>query len=108
MFERDDVRKKISQFVDVISKRFDIEQVLLFGSHVKECSNMFSDIDLAIISKDFTEKTHLDVLKFLWITASRIDSRIEPMPFSLAEFRNADPRSLIGEIRKTGKVIYKN
>jgi predicted nucleotidyltransferase len=85
---------------------YKITEVFLFGSHAKGTAQEWSDIDIAIVSPNFTGDRFKDSLK---ITPFRreIDVRIEPMPFSPKDFRD-DP-VMAEEIKQTGKrILFKN
>lgn len=107
MSKKNDIKNGIDSYIDIISNKFPIKQVILFGSYAKGKQSKYSDIDLAIVSPKFTDKKHLENLKFLWVEAAKIDSRIEPLPISVSDLKKADPRSFLAEILKTGKIIYK-
>lgn len=107
MPEENDLKKRISHYINSISKKVPVSRVILFGSYAQGRQEEHSDIDLAVFSSKFSNKTHLEDIKLLWTEAAKIDSRIEPLPFSTTEIKNADPRSFLGEILKTGKTVYK-
>ncbi len=77
-----------------------VEKLILFGSYARGKAKKESDIDLCIISSKFGKDT-TDELQFLLKKTRRIDTRIEPIPVSLQEYRNHDS-PLIIEIRKFG------
>lgn len=107
MLKKNDVKKRALFYLNSIARKVPIKQAVLFGSYVHEKANNDSDIDLAIFSPKFSNKTHLEDVKFLWTEAARIDPFIEPLPFPSSEISGADPRSFLGEILKTGKIIFK-
>ena len=45
-------------FLDEIPKTYRLDSAYLFGSHAKGKSNQWSDIDLAVVSPDFSEDLH--------------------------------------------------
>ena len=50
-----EIIEKIQMFLhNVSASGLHIERVLLFGSYTKGTANTWSDIDVAIVSKDFT------------------------------------------------------
>jgi len=71
----------------------------LFGSHAKGTSNQWSDIDLAIVSPDFSEDLYEERLVLMRL-AAEIDDRIEPKPFRPEMFTPIEP--LVDEIQKHG------
>lgn len=76
-----------------------IESAYLFGSYARDLADRWSDIDVAIISPDFSDDRLAERIRLMKLSAE-IDSRIEPVPFHSRDFRDADP--LAGEIIKTG------
>ena len=49
------IMKSIKKYVEKISKYYNIEAIVLFGSYAKGMENENSDIDIAIISSDFND-----------------------------------------------------
>jgi len=76
-----------------------VDSAYLFGSHAKGTSNQWSDIDLAIVSPDFSEDLYEERL-ILMRLAAEIDDRIEPKPFRPEMFTPNEP--LVDEIQKHG------
>lgn len=107
MAKKNDVKKRVLFYLNSIAKKVPIKQAVLFGSYAWGKPGKYSDIDLAIFSPKFSDRTHLKDIKFLWTEAAKIDPQIEPLPFSTSEMKKVDPRSFLGEILKTGKIIYK-
>ena len=95
----DELNKIISNFMEEIQKNFIIDDAFLFGSYAKGTADRWSDIDIAIISSDFSDDLFEDRLKLMRL-ASAIDDRIEPRPFKKELFNAADP--LVNEIQKNG------
>ncbi|MGE5340950.1 MAG: nucleotidyltransferase domain-containing protein [Candidatus Omnitrophota bacterium] len=61
-----------------------ISEAYLFGSCANESNSEYSDIDVALLSKEFTGVRYLDVKKIGRIVRN-IDYHIEIHPFSLAD-----------------------
>jgi len=98
-----DIRKSIERLIMVLRKELKLEAVYLYGSYAKGNINIWSDIDLAIISNDFSNDLHEESSK-LFRLAAGLDDRIEPHPFRVDDFEESDP--LVYEILKTGiKII---
>jgi len=76
-----------------------VDAAYVFGSHVRQAATEWSDIDVAVISSDFTADRFRERVK-LMLLAARIDERIEPNPFRPEDFHSGDP--LANEIRQTG------
>lgn len=97
------VVQKVHSFLQVLRlKGFQIYQAYIFGSYAKGQVNKWSDIDVAIISPQigndrFEERVRLTEL------AISVDDRIEPLPFSLENFKDDDP--FVRQIKAEGVAI---
>ena len=67
------------KYAVAVKANFDYSRMILFGSYAKGNQNEDSDIDIAIILKDFTNV--VDMQFQLMKLRRNIDSRIEPHPF---------------------------
>ena len=77
--------------------------VILFGSYAKGLQSESSDIDIAVVSEDFTDviEDGANLIGLTW----KIDTWIEPHPVTMNEF-NEVSTPLIKEIKETGiKVV---
>lgn len=96
------VLKIIKKFVGTLKKEgIHIDRVILYGSYVTGKPGLESDIDVAIISRDFG-KDRIDEGMFLFRIAGSIDPRIEPVPISLESYEKDTWVPLIYEIREKG------
>lgn len=94
--------KKINSFLLLVKKHnIDVSQAILFGSHAKGTAGPDSDIDIAVFSKQFGEDIPEEMM-FLRKLALKVDSRIEPIPFSPDDI-NDKYSSIIQEIKSHGK-----
>ena len=98
-----DNREIINKIIDyklLVSKYFDVDQVVLYGSFAKGNQHEDSDIDVAVIvntiDQDFFEYAPL-----LWKLKRGIDDRIEPI---LIE-KNNDVNGFLKEVLRTGLII---
>ena len=80
------------------------KKVILFGSYARNTPHEWSDIDLALVSDDFTGARWEDRDKTPPADIKFID--IEPHLFNTAYFEESDP--FIEEIKRTGKEIILN
>jgi predicted nucleotidyltransferase len=98
---------KIERFLALLKEDCKIDMVILFGSCVRGKQKRWSDIDLAIISDDFREMSFHQRLVFLGMLAWRAKvTEIEALGYTVDEYRNATKLDFLGEIKKTGKIIY--
>ena len=86
------------KYVDSIQSKFQIENVILFGSFAKGTNHSDSDIDLAIIFKSIDDIIDMQIELMKMRTDD--DLMIEPHPFSLSDFQSSNP--VVSEILKTG------
>jgi predicted nucleotidyltransferase len=98
---------KIERFLSLLKNNCNIEKVILFGSFVRGRQKRWSDIDLAIISNDFSRMSFHQRLVFLGMLAWRAKAtEIEALGYTLDEYKNATKLDFLGEIKRTGKIIY--
>jgi predicted nucleotidyltransferase len=93
------LEKIVQIFLDEVQKVYRVDSAYLFGSHAKGTSNQWSDIDLAIISPDFSDDLYDERLTLMRLAVD-IDDRIEPKPFRPEMFTPMEP--LVDEIQKHG------
>lgn len=94
--------KIIERFVDTLGKEgIKVDKVILYGSYTQGRQREDSDIDVAIISRDFGKDTVEEGMKLFRI-AGGIDPRIEPVPVSLESYEKDTWLPLIYEIREKG------
>ncbi|MDD4192449.1 MAG: nucleotidyltransferase domain-containing protein [Mangrovibacterium sp.] len=90
--------KIAGRYVDLVSKKYRVESAILFGSFAKGTNHPDSDIDLAIVFKSVDDL--LDMQVELMCLRSDDDLLIEPHPFTVSDFKSANP--VIAEILKYG------
>ena len=77
-----------------------IDKVILFGSYAKGTNREDSDIDLAIVSSDFSEETCIATMELLLSKANALEADIQTIPFTIEEYNNL--KGIIEEVLKTG------
>lgn len=96
----------VKRYIEELKKNHIVVlEAIIFGSHAKGIVREESDIDIALISDGFTGDRFGDRRKIVPLRR-KIDSRIEPIPFTPEDFNNGG--MLVEEIKKTGIVIYKD
>lgn len=101
------IEKIAWQAIECLKEYFDIKEVILFGSQVSGKTNRFSDIDLAVISPDFKRKRFEDLAHIFAKISLFCNNTVEIHPYSFDDLKEARPTNFLGQILKTGKVIYK-
>jgi predicted nucleotidyltransferase len=92
------------KYASVVNANYDSIRIFLFGSYAKGNFNDDSDIDIAVVLKDYSNE--LDMQLELMRLRRKIDSRIEPHPFRESEFERSNP--IVNEIIKYGQEIKFN
>ena len=95
----DSIAQSVEQFLSSIRRRRRITAAYIYGSQAKGTATSWSDIDLAVVSPDFSTDLFQEQVRLLRL-AARIDSRIEARPFTPDTFTINDP--LVSEIQRTG------
>ena len=80
-----------------------MSQAILFGSYAKGQPKADSDIDIAIISRQFGIDS-MDEIIFLRKLALRVDSHIEPIPLCPEDLEDKYS-TLVQEIKRYGKIL---
>ena len=90
-----------SEYASVVKSKYDFVRIILFGSFAKGNFNEDSDIDIAVVLKDYNNliDTQVDLMRL----RRKIDSRIEPHPFRERDFTTSNP--MVYEIMKYGEDI---
>jgi len=91
-------------YANAVRTKYDYIKIILFGSYAKGNFNDDSDIDIAVILKDYNNL--MDIQLDLMRLRRKIDSRIEPHPFRENEFELTNP--IVSEIMKYGQEIGNN
>ena len=102
--DKTDALNIAQRFADAVKLKFNYTQIILFGSYAKGNFNEDSDIDIAIVFKDYSSL--MDMQLELMRLRRKIDSRIEPHPFRESEFELSN--SIVYEILKYGQEININ
>jgi uncharacterized protein len=98
MAPKGNINSYIRRYIREVSQIIKIDSAFLFGSYARNQQHKYSDIDIALVSDDFTDnpiynRRILSSLSFKF-------HRIEFHPFTPGDFKKRDP--LAEEIKKTG------
>ena len=93
------IMESIKKYIEKISQYYKIEAIILFGSYAKGTENEDSDIDIAIISSDFSDIIE-DGAKLIGLTW-KIDTRIEPHPITSEDYQKVS-NPFVREVVDTG------
>ena len=94
------IRLILKKYIDTIkSNGIMIDKLYLFGSYARGTADENSDIDIALISKQFKGDRFED-RRLLVPLRRKIDVRIEPIPYRPEDFKENDPLAI--EIMRNG------
>lgn len=102
--DKKDALNIAKKYAIAVNANFNSAKIILFGSFAKGNFNEDSDIDIAVILKDFNNI--IDMQLELMRLRRKIDSRIEPHPFREKDFNLTDP--IVYEIITYGQEIKTN
>jgi predicted nucleotidyltransferase len=89
------------RYANAVKLKYNFVKIILFGSYAKGNYNDDSDIDIAVILKDYNNL--IDIQLDLMRIRRKIDNRIEPHPFRERDFNISNP--IVNEIVKYGHDI---
>lgn len=96
----DSIVSIIKEYIqEVTHHNITIDKLYLFGSYANGTASDNSDIDVAIVSKNFMGDRFLDRRTIIPLRR-KIDRRIEPIPYRPEDFSESDP--LAAEILRNG------
>lgn len=99
-----EVKKTIHKYKKLLEKEgIKFDKIYLFGSYAKNCPRQWSDIDVAIVSKEFGKDLFNKQL-LLDRIADKVSYAIQPHPFHPRDLEDKWS-SLSLEIRKYGKIL---
>jgi predicted nucleotidyltransferase len=101
-----EIRQIVREYVRVLEPTIRVDRVILYGSYASGHPHNWSDIDLAVISRDFAKKTLWHRQGVLGHVLKDSDTMIEALGYSVAEYTHAQKQTFLGEIKRTGKVVY--
>ena len=97
--------KFIKRFVKTLKREgISVDRVILYGSYASGRMRPDSDIDVAVVSRNFG-KDRVEEGMNLFRIAGKIDSRLAPVPISMQVYENDTWIPLIYEIREKGMEV---
>lgn len=88
---KDIIKNKAKSFIDLLQKNgIDVSEAYLFGSVTRGLADENSDIDIAVVSRDFDGLPYYDIKKISRYRR-KVDLRLEIHPFSLTDIETNPP-----------------
>lgn len=95
-----DIIEIVKKYMEVISKSYKIEMIILFGSYAKGTNHKDSDIDVAVVTDDIKSDRFEEELNLMMLRDS-VDNRIEPHIITVEDYKTIG-NPLVWEIINTG------
>jgi predicted nucleotidyltransferase len=97
----------LTRIVNYIVSVADPEAILLFGSVAHGCANIYSDVDLLVVTQESTMKNFITEKVACFIKELGLKSDV--LVYSTTELERAilQPSSFLCSITKTSKILYK-
>ncbi|MCL5675962.1 MAG: nucleotidyltransferase domain-containing protein [Patescibacteria group bacterium] len=105
---RKNVLKIISLYKKDLEKKIKVDKIVLFGSVAKGKINQDSDIDLLVVSSQFSSLDPDERAKLLVLARENPETwnvAMDIFGVTPKEYQNASRLSILGEIKKTGITI---
>ncbi len=103
--KEDEYIDRVKSFLNLLLEDgFDVSEAYIFGSAIKGSEDEDSDIDVALVSKDFEGLPYYDVKK-IFKYRKNVDLRIEVHPFALNDVKS-NPSPFYLNIKKSGIKIH--
>lgn len=97
-----EILNKLRRYKRLLEKKgIPVSKLLIYGSYARGDAHKDSDIDVCVVSPAFG-RDRIEEGLFLFRQAPDIDPRIEPVPFSLRDYRMNRVSPLLHQIRKEG------
>ena len=91
---REEIINIIEHYTDELRKEIHLEQLYLFGSYVSGTANSDSDINVLVVSSDFSDDI-MENQMLLRRIRRKIDLRIEPHPVKTEDLEHSVLFSMI-------------
>jgi predicted nucleotidyltransferase len=98
--------ESVRRYLQVVSEQgIPIRYGVVFGSQVTGRADVWSDIDLLVVSPRYDQPRKREDINTLWRIAARTDSRIEPIPVGERQYQEDDSSAIIEIARREGQMI---
>lgn len=94
-----ELKESMQKYIAQVKQTKQVKSAYIYGSYAKGIANKWSDIDVAIVSPDFSQDIFEERILLMKL-ALNFDDRIEPSPFRPEDFNLENP--LVNEILTFG------
>ncbi len=93
-------------FGEKLQTVFDAVEIRLFGSYYKRNANPNSDLDFAIVSRDFAGMEPYTAMKILNRMKLQVNTIIEPIPLTPAELNHPEVGTIAYSIAEGNRLLF--
>jgi nucleotidyltransferase-like protein len=93
-----EVRDAVVAFLRRAQRDLRVDRAYLFGSWARGTAGPWSDIDLAIFSRDLAERPFLEAQRLLYSYTWETSAKIEPVGLPPSALASAGPADLVGGV----------
>jgi predicted nucleotidyltransferase len=98
--------RSIKRYLQAVSEQgIPVRYGVVFGSQVTGRADVWSDIDLLVVSPRFDSERQRGDINLLWRIAARTDSRIEPIAVGEQQYQQDDSSAIVEIARREGQII---
>lgn len=99
-----DIDAVVARYLRRLGRHVQVDAAWIFGSRAQGEPDEGSDIDLAVVSRDFGPNRHADLV--LLSRCRRIeDGPMDILPFSLQEYLRLPPGSFLRTVIRRGRLV---
>ena len=96
------IQETLKIFTDRAKKKFNPDQIYLFGSYARDQANEFSDVDLIVVSRKFANIPQDKRLDLLYDLTKGLRPDLHVYGFTKSELEKASPLTSLSEVKKYG------
>lgn len=101
------INQSLRAYLDRLGKSISIDDALLFGSSVSESRREDSDVDLLILSRDFSKYDPDTRLKIIYRASTGFPYDLHAYGVTPEEYSAASPLTTLGAIRSTNPIAVR-
>ena len=101
------IQHALTIFTDRVKNTFAAEQIFLFGSYARGKANEYSDVDLVVIAKQFSDMSEDRRFDLLYDLTTGLTPDFHVYGFTPQEFNDTSPLTTLSDIKREGIPLLK-
>lgn len=99
------IKSEIDKYLNRLKQDLTLERVLLYGSFAEGKAKEDSDVDVLILSSDFTKMDEDERLRLLYRRSVGFPYNLHVYGLTPKEYKEASPLTILGAIKRKTKTI---